>query len=170
MGMPNHLPLCYSFGYLASSMGYAEASNAQILLEGFPNLCYQYNIPCNDLYLSSGYTVNDDTKQCYIFIWNEKHFLNPKDLIVKLKNASIYVFANIKPWLLKTHPHYQSLKNVHDFIWNEEDNIPGEVTQWSSGAGESASCAYIDFTSENGFNWWKENIKTKLLIYSLEGL
>ncbi|RUP43679.1 galactose mutarotase-like domain-containing protein, partial [Jimgerdemannia flammicorona] len=170
MGKPDHLPPRYSFGYLASSMGYAEAHNAQTLLECFPDLCRQHDIPCDGLHLSSGYTVDEDTKQRCVFIWNEKRFSNPNDLMVKLKNAGIHVFANVKPWLLETHPHYQGLKDLHGFIWNEEDNIPGEVTQWSGGAGESASCAYIDFTSEKGFNWWKETVKTKLLMYGLEGL
>ncbi|RUP04646.1 glycosyl hydrolases family 31-domain-containing protein, partial [Jimgerdemannia flammicorona] len=170
MGKPDHLPPRYSFGYLASSMGYAEAHNAQTLLECFPDLCRQHDIPCDGLHLSSGYTIDEVTKQRYVFTWNKKRFPNPIDLMIKLKNAGIHVFANIKPWLLENHPHYQGLKDLHGFIWNEEDNIPGEITQWSGGAGESASCAYIDFTSKNGFDWWKEKVKTKLLMYGLEGL
>ena len=50
------LPPKYALGYLASSMGYAEASNAQELIENFPQLCRQWDIPCDLLHLSSGYT------------------------------------------------------------------------------------------------------------------
>ena len=55
VGLPK-LPPKYAFGYLASSMGYAESDNAQHLLEAFPDLCRKYDIPCELIHLSSGYT------------------------------------------------------------------------------------------------------------------
>lgn len=55
VGLPK-LPPKYAFGYLASSMGYAESDDAQQLLEAFPDLCRKHNIPCDLIHLSSGYT------------------------------------------------------------------------------------------------------------------
>lgn len=55
IGMPALGPK-YSLGYLASAMGYAEAENAQEQIAAFPDLCRKYDIPCDLLHLSSGYT------------------------------------------------------------------------------------------------------------------
>jgi alpha-glucosidase len=55
VGRPAMVPK-YALGYLASSMGYAEAENAQELIEAFPALCQKWDIPCDLLHLSSGYT------------------------------------------------------------------------------------------------------------------
>ncbi|RUP45835.1 galactose mutarotase-like domain-containing protein [Jimgerdemannia flammicorona] len=170
VGKPEHLPPRYSFGYLASAMGYAEAENAQELLENFPERCRRHEIPCDGLHLSSGYTVTEDRKVRCVFTWNTKRFPDAKLLMANLKDAGIHVFANIKPWLLETHPYYGELKKLKGYIWNDEDDVPGEVMQWSAGAGESANCAYVDFTSQEGFDWWKRNVKNQLLDYGLAGM
>ena len=57
IGKPAMVPK-YALGYLASSMGYAESDSAQELIEQFPQLCRKWDIPCDLLHLSSGYTGN----------------------------------------------------------------------------------------------------------------
>jgi alpha-glucosidase len=57
IGRPAMVPK-YALGYLASSMGYAESESAQELIEQFPDLCSKWDIPCDLLHLSSGYTGN----------------------------------------------------------------------------------------------------------------
>lgn len=151
-------------------MGYAEADNAQELLEKFPELCRQHEIPCDGLHLSSGYTVTEDRKERCVFTWNTKRFSDGKRLMAKLRDAGIHVFANIKPWLLETHPYYDELRALRGFIWNDEEDVPGEVMQWSAGPGESAYSAYVDFTSRQGFDWWKRHVKSQLLDYGLAGM
>jgi alpha-glucosidase len=69
VGRPALIPK-YGYGYLASAMGYAEAENAQELLEAFPEKLKMHSIPCDVLHLSSGYTVDSRTKQRNVFTWN----------------------------------------------------------------------------------------------------
>lgn len=69
VGTPALIPK-YAFGYLASAMGYAEAENAQKLLEEFPEKLKKHSIPCDVLHLSSGYTVDPHSKQRNVFTWN----------------------------------------------------------------------------------------------------
>lgn len=59
IGKPAMIPK-YALGYLASSMGYAESESAQEMIEQFPMLCEKWDIPCDLLHLSSGYTGNID--------------------------------------------------------------------------------------------------------------
>lgn len=69
IGTPALVPK-YALGYLASSMGYAESENAQQLLESFPKLCRKWDIPCDLIHLSSGYTVDPVTGARNVFTWN----------------------------------------------------------------------------------------------------
>jgi alpha-glucosidase len=70
VGKPCLVPK-YALGYLASSMGYAESENAQTLIEDFPQLCRKWDIPCDVLHLSSGYTVDPNTGCRNVFTWNK---------------------------------------------------------------------------------------------------
>ncbi|KAL2609989.1 hypothetical protein R1flu_028562 [Riccia fluitans] len=169
MGRPLSLPPRYSLGYLASSMGYSEASNAQEKLAGFPSVCRKNDIPCDGLHLSSGYTVSPLTGERYVFTWNYERFPDPRALVEHLKAHGIHVFANMKPWLLRTHPKYEYLKSKKGFMWDADNDSPAIVMQWSSGAGTCAPASYIDFTSNVGYNFWKNSVKEQLLEYGVEG-
>lgn len=61
-------------------MGYAEAENAQEILEQFPQKLKEYGIPCDLIHLSSGYTVDPKTRQRNVFTWNFDRFPNPQRL------------------------------------------------------------------------------------------
>lgn len=71
VGLPIAPPK-YALGYLASSMGYAENESAQQLLEEFPTFCRKWDIPCDVMHLSSGYTVDSLTGARNVFTWNYK--------------------------------------------------------------------------------------------------
>ncbi|OZJ05584.1 hypothetical protein BZG36_01721 [Bifiguratus adelaidae] len=169
VGKPQQLAPKYSFGYLASSMIYAESEQAQDWLEKFPALCQKHDIPCDGFHLSSGYSVDKQGNR-NVFTWNTSRFPDAKGLWKRLKDAGIHVFANIKPWLLEVHPEYNYLKAQKGYIWDDENGGPGEVLQWSGGYGTSGKCSYIDFTSKAGYNFWKNGVKTQLLEYGIEGM
>ncbi|KAI8851864.1 galactose mutarotase-like domain-containing protein [Chytridium lagenaria] len=71
------LPPKYALGYLASSMGYAESEQAQSLIMAFPDLCRKWNIPCDLLHLSSGYTTDPESGARNVFTWNRQRFPRP---------------------------------------------------------------------------------------------
>ncbi|KAI8637059.1 glycosyl hydrolases family 31-domain-containing protein [Parasitella parasitica] len=160
---PRHLPPRYSLGYLASSMGYAEAEDAQSKLEEFADNLRKNDIPCDGLHLSSGYTVNKDGDRC-VFVWNSTRFPDPEKLAEKFNRWGIQIFANIKPWLLQqAHPHFDQLKNDKGFIWNGDEDEPGTVMQWRGGRNTMGKASYVDFSSQAGYSYWKSNVKSQLL-------
>ncbi|KAJ2955438.1 hypothetical protein NQZ79_g8556 [Umbelopsis isabellina] len=167
MGRPQELPPRYSLGYLASSMAYAEVENAQEVLEGFADNCHKHDIPCDGMHLSSGYTVNEAGERC-VFTWNFNRFPDPKAFTEKLRKAGIHLFANIKPWLLLSHPDYEMMRENGGYVLNDEGK-PGIVQQWKGGRGTMGASSYIDFTSHAGFEYWKSKVKEQLLEYGIEG-
>lgn len=167
MGRPKELPPRYSLGYLASSMAYAEVDNAQEVLEQFADNCRKHDIPCDGMHLSSGYTVNEAGERC-VFTWNFNRFPNPKAFSDNLRKAGIHLFANIKPWLLETHPDYEMMKEKGGYVLDDQGN-PGRVMQWKGGRGTMGASAYIDFTNPVGFEYWKSKVKEQLLDYGIEG-
>lgn len=160
---PRHLPPRYSLGYLASSMGYAEADDAQNQIEGFIEKCQKYGIPCDGIHLSSGYTVNKDGDRC-VFTWNTSRFPDPIKLASNLNNSGVRIFANIKPWLLQqSHPDFEKVQQEKGLIWNRDDDEPSKVMQWRGGRNTMGQASYIDFTSSAGYEYWKSHVKSQLL-------
>lgn len=158
---PRYLPPRYSLGYLASSMGYAESDNAQSEIESFIEKCIENDIPCDGIHLSSGYTVNDQGDRC-VFTWNKKRFPDPEKLAHHLKERGIYIFANIKPWLLQdAHPHFEQIKNEKGLVWDGDG--PSSVMQWRGGRNTMGKASYIDFSSVAGYHYWKSHVKSQLL-------
>ncbi|OBZ83236.1 Alpha-glucosidase 2 [Choanephora cucurbitarum] len=144
-GRPRHLPPRYSLGYLASSMGYAEAENAQYQIENFVKTCRRYDIPCDGIHLSSGYTVNEQGDRC-VFTWNTSRFPDPERLAKALSAEGIKIFANAR-----------------GLVWSDESDTPSTVMQWRAGRNTKAKASYIDFTSQSGYEYWKSHLKSTLL-------
>ncbi|KAI8079342.1 glycosyl hydrolases family 31-domain-containing protein [Thamnidium elegans] len=158
---PRHLPPRYSLGYLASSMQYAEADDAQTQIESFIEKCHKYEIPCDGIHLSSGYTTNEEGDRC-VFTWNNTRFPDPIKLAQKLNTAGVRIFANIKPWMLQnSHPDYEQIRKEKGFVWNETE--PSRVMQWRGGPNTMGQASYIDFSSESGYAYWKSHVKEQLL-------
>ncbi|KAI8897084.1 glycosyl hydrolases family 31-domain-containing protein [Globomyces pollinis-pini] len=168
VGKPAMIPK-YALGYLASSMGYAENNQAQSLIEQFPDLLDKYDIPCDLLHLSSGYTVDPQNNARNVFTWNQTRFDDPKKLFRILSKHGIKTVANVKPWLLAVHPHYDTLKNMKGFVWDPTENSASLTRLWSAGAGETSNGSYIDFSSKGGRQFWKNGIR-ELLEIGIEGI
>ncbi|KAK6098766.1 hypothetical protein MT418_000253 [Batrachochytrium dendrobatidis] len=168
VGLPALIPR-YALGYLASSMGYAEAENAQELIEAFPKLCRKWDIPCDVLHLSSGYTVNQLTHARNVFTWNSERFPDPDRMFRVLRESGIRTVANVKPWLLAGHPHYDQVHKLLGFVWDPEKNSPSMTRLWSAGAGSTATGSYLDFSSKSGRDYWKAGVKA-LLQVGVEGI
>ncbi|RKO91022.1 glycosyl hydrolases family 31-domain-containing protein, partial [Blyttiomyces helicus] len=162
-------PPRYALGYLASAMGYAEAENAQELIEAFPALCASHGIPCDVLHLSSGYTVDPANGARNVFTWNRTRFPDPQRMFQKLEQAGIKTVVNVKPWLLSCHPMYNQLAKERGFVWNPETNSPSTTRLWSAGEGTTTTGSYIDLTSPTGRAFWKREA-THLLSLGAAGI
>ncbi|KAI9486462.1 MAG: glycosyl hydrolases family 31-domain-containing protein [Benjaminiella poitrasii] len=162
-GRPKHLPPRYSLGYLASSMRYAEVDDAQAKILEFAKRCREEKIPCDGIHLSSGYTVDENGNRC-VFTWNPSRFPDPVQLASQLDKLGFKIFANVKPWLLHDfHPDFEQLRKIKGLVWDDDENGPSTIMQWREGPHTMGKASYIDFSSREGYDYWKKNVKTKLL-------
>ncbi|MBL8160396.1 MAG: glycoside hydrolase family 31 protein [Anaerolineae bacterium] len=165
-GRPALLPR-WAFGYLGSTMSYTDAANAQEQLHQFVTLCQQHDIPCDLFHLSSGYSMDAEGRR-NVFTWNRSRVPSPEDMVNDFHAAGIRLAANIKPYLLTTHPQYEQVRMAGGFIRDPDTGEPASTRFWSGGRYESADGAYIDFTSAAGFNWWQQQIRTALYSFGID--
>jgi alpha-glucosidase len=167
-GRPALLPR-WALGYLGSTMSYTEASDAQVQLRRFAQLCQQHDIPCDLFHLSSGYTTSDEGLR-YVFNWNRQRVPEPEQMVQSFHDAGIRLAPNIKPYLLTTHPQYEKVKALGGLMTDPDTGEPALSRFWSGGAFENAEGAYVDFTSQAGFAWWRGQAQDVLLAIGIDGL
>jgi alpha-glucosidase len=149
----------WSFGYSGSTMTYTDAPDAQNQLKKFIKSCEDHDILCDSFQLSSGYTSIDDKR--YVFNWNNDKFPDPKGFINEYHDKGVRLCANIKPGLLKDHPHFHDLQDTNMFIMNDAGEV--EMVQYWDEVG-----AYLDFTNEEAVKWWKQKVTEQLLEYGID--
>ncbi|WP_415762211.1 TIM-barrel domain-containing protein [Priestia megaterium] len=153
-------PPKWSLGYSGSTMSYTDAPDAQMQLNEFLKLCEKHDILCDSFQLSSGYTSMEDKR--YVFNWNQSKIPSPKKMVNDFHDKGLRLCANIKPCLLKDHPLFNELKEKKMFITNNHNEEP-EMAQFWDEIG-----AYLDFTNKETYDWWKEQVKEKLLDYGID--
>ncbi|WP_148356819.1 glycoside hydrolase family 31 protein [Peribacillus simplex] len=153
-------PPKWSLGYSGSTMSYTDAPDAQVQLNKFLKLCEEHDILCDSFQLSSGYTSIGNKR--YVFNWNRSKFPSPKEMVQNFHDKDVRLCANIKPCLLKDHPLFNELKEKKMFITNSKTEEP-EMAQFWDDIG-----AYLDFTNKDSYDWWKSQIKEKLLYYGVD--
>ncbi len=162
------LPPRWSLGYLGSTMKYTESPDAQEQLKQFVDLCQEHDIPCDMFHLSSGYTTDAEGRRC-VFTWNRDRIPAPTQMVAHFQQAGIQVGANIKPYLLQTHPLYSDLLAKGGFVRSANQG-PEVNLFWSSGDYQFEPGGYIDFTNLAGYEWWKQHATSALLDYGIEVL
>jgi len=167
-GRPALLPR-WSLGYLGSTMKYTEAPDAQAQLKRFADLCEQHDIPCDLFHLSSGYTTDAQGRR-NVFTWNRERIPDPAQMVKTFHEAGIRLAPNIKPWLLSSHPEYESLRQLGGFIRDPETGEPALCRLWSGGEAQSGIGAYVDFSSEVGFEWWQQHIRSALFDFGIDAV
>ena len=156
-GRPAYMPK-WSIGYSGSTMTYTDAPDAAQQLQKFISGCRDHDILCDSFHLSSGYTSIGDKR--YVFHWNNEKFPDVKGFVHGFLADGVRLCANIKPCLLVSHPEFSSLAQKSLFI-NDQEGTPLLVQFW----GEFG--AYLDFTNPVAIDWWKMNVKAKLLAYGI---
>ncbi|WHY74838.1 glycoside hydrolase family 31 protein [Fictibacillus enclensis] len=154
------LPPKWSLGYSGSTMSYTDAPNAQEQLNRFLELCKEHDILCDSFQLSSGYTSIEDKR--YVFHWNDSKFPDPQKMAKDFHEQGVKLCANIKPCLLHDHPLFDELKHKEMFIKNLVTGQP-EIAQFWDETG-----AYLDFTKRETYDWWKQQVKEKLMEYGID--
>ncbi|MBR3148624.1 MAG: DUF5110 domain-containing protein [Eubacterium sp.] len=148
------LPPKWSFDYCASTMAYTDAENSSEQFKGFLDKIHETGLSCSGFYLSSGYTSIGNNR--YVFNWNTDKFPSPAGFVEEFAREGIHIIPNIKPAFLTDHPMYDGLAEQGLFIKNP-DGTPF-LTQFWDGLG-----SYLDFTNPAAFDFWKAQVKEKLL-------
>lgn len=156
------LPPLYSFGFFGSSMNYVETWDAQKRMLDFFEDVQKRELPCEGMYVSSGYLKADDGHR-YSFFWNKRKFPDPKSLIENLKSRGYHLTFNIKPGILKTHPWYDELR-LKDYFIKDNDGNPVVEYFWGGDA------SFIDFNNPDAKSWWKEKLNQAYLSFGVEGI
>lgn len=171
VGYPKLVPR-WAFGYIAGGMKYSmldEPRAADVLME-FAEKLKKHDIPCSAFQMSSGYTVAEtEPKTRNVFTWNKHRFPDPEGFVSKYHSEGIRIIANVKPYVLASHPEYQKLVDSNAFFTDPRTKKSGVARLWSAGGGESGEGGHIDFTSESGFKWWYEGVKSLRKI-GIEGI
>jgi alpha-glucosidase len=147
-------PPKWGLGYSGSSMAYTDAPDAQSGMADFLDRCAEHDILCDSFHLSSGYTSIGDKR--HVFHWNTSKFPDPAALAKDYLAKGVRICANIKPCLLRDHPHFAEAAALGLLIADAEGE-PSWVQFWD-GIG-----AYLDFTQPKTFDWWKAKVKEALL-------
>ena len=157
----------YALGYLGSSMYYPELdADCDDAIAEFIDTTKEEGIPVDGFQLSSGYCAietEQGIKRC-VFTWNKKRFKDPKDFFAQMKKRGICVSPNVKPGILLIHPKLDEMKAKGMFVKASETEEPGIGTWWG-GKG-----MFVDFTSQETRNNWKEMLKENVLDYGTSSI
>lgn len=156
------LPPLFSFGFFGSSMNYAEPQDAaQRILDYFATI-EEHAIPCEGMYVSSGYLKSNEGKR-YAFLWNKQKFPDHKAFLTSLSARGYNLCMNIKPGILISHPWYEELKQKGLFIM-DKGGKPYQEFFWG---GEAS---FIDFNNPEAKAWWKSQLKAQYIDHGCTGI
>jgi len=152
-GRPALMPR-WTLGYSGSTMSYTDAPDAEAQMAGFLGKLAEHDIGCSSFHLSSGYTSIGDKR--YVFHWNRDKFADPAAFVARYAQAGIELVPNIKPALLRSHPHYEEVAAAGLFV-ADGDGTPVEAQFWDEVG------SYIDFTNPEAAAWWRAQVQSALL-------
>lgn len=161
VGYPLLVPR-WSFGYIAGGYKYAmlDEPKASDALMDFADKLKKHDIPCSAMQLSSGYHVaHEEPKVRNVFCWNKFRFPDPEAWLKSYRDVGLKVIANVKPFLLESHPDFQKLLKADAFFKDPETGRAGFMRLWSAGGGESGEGCHLDFTSQAARDWWYNGVK-----------
>jgi alpha-glucosidase (family GH31 glycosyl hydrolase) len=147
VGYPKLVPR-WAFGYIAGGMKYSmlDEPRAADALMDFAEKLKKHDIPCSAFQMSSGYTVAEtEPKTRNVFTWNRHRFPDPQGFVSKYHSEGIRIIANVKPYVLASHPEYQKLVDSNAFFTDPRTKKPGVARLWSAGGGESESNVSFPF-------------------------
>ena len=161
------MPPKWSLGYLASTMTYTEAPDAQQQLESFIDRCREHHIPCDLFHLSSGYSTDEKTRR-HTFNWNTRKFPDAHAIVQRFHDAGIHLSANIKPYFVESNPHFDTIRQMGGFIREAEGEDFAATVFWIGEEIETEVGGLLDFTHPDAYAWWKQKAQETLLDYGID--
>ncbi|MBN2860128.1 MAG: glycoside hydrolase [Sphaerochaetaceae bacterium] len=155
-------PPAFTFGFLGSSMDYVEPADAQQRVDAYFRTIEEKKIPCEGIYLSSGYYKAQNGHR-HTFIWNREKFPDPDSFISNIRDRGYHVACNIKPGILVDHPRYQQFAQEGNLIC-DADGLPYSEFYWGLNA------SLWDFSSPEATRRWKDELEDFLLKVNVDGI
>ena len=155
-------PPAFTFGFLGSSMDYTEPDDAADKVQNYLNLVEMHKIPCEGLYLSSGYCKAENGHR-YAFEWNHRKFPDPHSFLNTIRSRGYHVASNIKPGILISHPRYDDFAE-NGYLVHDSTGKPYREYYW----GEDAS--FWNFSSTKAVEAWKKLLKRELVEPGIDGI
>ena len=143
-------------------MNYVEPDNAaERMLEYFAAV-EKHRIPCEGMYVSSGYLKSPEGKR-YALLWNEEKFPSKGTFLHALANRGYNLCMNIKPGILTSHPWYAEIAKK-GYLIKDIQGRPYIEFFWG---GEAS---FIDFDNPDAKTWWKVQLKRQYLDHGCTGI
>ncbi|KAI1500411.1 family 31 glycosyl hydrolase [Biscogniauxia marginata] len=161
VGFPLRPPR-YMMGYVGGGMKYSMEDEPRAVesLLGFLKNAQKHGMPCSAFQMSSGYTVAEQPpKTRNVFTWNYHRFPDPRGFTKEAHKLGVRLLANVKPYILASHPNYKELVESGAFFTDPVTKKTAVARLWSAGGGESGEGSHLDFTSKAGFNFWYNGVK-----------
>ncbi|KAK1522978.1 glycosyl hydrolase family 31 [Colletotrichum paranaense] len=160
VGFPLRVPR-YMMGYIGGGMKYSamDTPRAHDAIMGWIKNCEKHDIPFSAFQMSSGYTVAEqEPKTRNVFTWNYHRFPDPRAFTREAHSHGLRLLANVKPYVLATHPAYKKLSEDGAFFKDPATGKTAVTRLWSAGGGESGEGSHLDFTSNAGYQWWYDGV------------
>lgn len=160
VGFPILVPR-WAYGYLGGGYKYAMLDNPPAP-EAFREFCdklKEHDIPCSGFQMSSGYHVHKGAKARQVFNWNRERFPEPEKFCNDMHANGIRLLANIKPYILASHPEYERLAKAGAIFTDPNTKEAATCRLWSSGGGTSAVGGHLDFTSKAAWDFWYKGVR-----------
>ncbi|TIC93692.1 Neutral alpha-glucosidase C [Colletotrichum higginsianum] len=136
-----------------------DAPRAHDAIMGWVKNCEKHDIPFSAFQMSSGYTVAEkEPKTRNVFTWNYHRFPDPRAFTREAHAHGVRLLANVKPYVLATHPEYKKLSAAGAFFKDPNTGETAVTRLWSAGGGESGEGSHLDFTSNAGYQWWYDGV------------
>lgn len=156
------LPPLFSFGFFGSSMNYVEEDDAAQRILRYFSTVEEHKIPCEGMYVSSGYLKSPEGKR-YAFLWNKRKFPDYGAFLRSLSERGYNLCMNIKPGILTSHPWYADLAAKGYFIADAAGK-PYVEFFWG---GEAS---FIDFGNPGARAWWISQLREQYLDHGCTGI
>ncbi|KAI1210174.1 glycoside hydrolase family 31 protein [Annulohypoxylon truncatum] len=152
----------YMMGYIGGGMMYSmtdDPPGGENVINFFKN-SEKHGMPCSAFQMSSGYTVAEvEPKTRNVFTWNRHRFPDPRAFTREAHKHGVRLLANVKPYVLASHPAYKELVKSGAFFKDAKTGAAAVARLWSAGGGTNGEGSHLDFTSKAGYNWWYKGVK-----------
>ena len=152
----------WAYGYISGGYRYTMGDDppAHTQLMEFADKLREHDIPCSAHQMSSGYSIAEkEPKVRNVFNWNYHRFPDPEAWINQYHARGIRLLANIKPFILASHPDYERLSDAKGLFTDPRTDSTAIMKLWSAGGGESGNGSHVDFSSAATFDWWYRGVQ-----------